>query len=53
MFAYLDPATGGMMLQAAVATVAGVVVAGRLYWGRLKRGMGFGRDDANDGDEPR
>jgi hypothetical protein len=37
MLAYLDPATGGMILQAAAAAIAGVAVAGRVFWGRIKR----------------
>jgi hypothetical protein len=37
MFAYLDPATGGMALQAIVGAAAAVAVTGRLWWGRVKR----------------
>ncbi len=35
-YAYLDPGTGSMLLQAILGGVAGVVIAGRLYWGKLK-----------------
>ena len=34
--AYLDPATGSILLQGLLAGVAGAVVVLRLYWGRLK-----------------
>jgi hypothetical protein len=43
MLAYLDPGAGSMILQALAAGVAGVAVVGRLYWGRLKRALRFGR----------
>lgn len=35
-FAYLDPGTGSMILQGIIATVAGALVAGRVYWQRVK-----------------
>jgi len=35
-YAYLDPGTGSMLLQAILGGVAGVVIAGRLYWGKVK-----------------
>jgi len=34
--AYLDPATGSILLQGLIAGVAGLVVVLRLYWQRLK-----------------
>ncbi len=34
--AYLDPATGSILLQGALAGVAGLMVVVRLYWRRLK-----------------
>jgi hypothetical protein len=43
MLGYLDPGAGSMILQAVAAGVAGAAVAGRLYWGRLKRALRFGR----------
>jgi hypothetical protein len=36
--AYLDPGTGTMILQIILGGVAGILVAGKLYWTRL---MGF------------
>ena len=35
-FAYLDPGTGSIILQGLLAAIAGALVAGRLYWSRLK-----------------
>ena len=35
-YAYLDPGTGSMLLQAILGGVAGVIIAGKLYWGRVK-----------------
>jgi hypothetical protein len=43
MLGYLDPATGSMLLQAAVGAIAAVAVAMRLWWGRLKQMLGFSR----------
>jgi hypothetical protein len=34
--AYLDPATGSILLQGLIAGVAGVAVVARLYWARVK-----------------
>ena len=53
MMAYLDPATSTMLLQAVVGAVAGVAVAGRLYWSRIKRGLRFGRTGGADTDDSR
>ena len=35
-YAYLDPATGSVLLQGLLAGIAGLMVVLRLYWGRLK-----------------
>ncbi len=34
--AYLDPGTGSIMLQALIGSIAGAMVAGRLYWQSIK-----------------
>ena len=34
--AYLDPATGSMILQLLLGGVAGALVVGKLYWQRVK-----------------
>ncbi len=35
-YAYIDPGTGGMILQAVAATAVSLVVAVRLYWAKLR-----------------
>lgn len=35
-FAYLDPATGSMIIQGIIGAIAGLVVAVRLYWQKIK-----------------
>lgn len=35
-YAYLDPATGSIILQGILAGIAGLMVVARLYWSRLK-----------------
>jgi len=35
-YAYLDPGTGSIILQGLLAAVAGIIVAGKLYWARIK-----------------
>ena len=35
-WAYLDPGTGSMILQIVLGGVAGALVAGRLYWQKIK-----------------
>jgi hypothetical protein len=34
-YAYLDPGTGSMILQVLLGGVAGVMLAGKLYWQKL------------------
>jgi hypothetical protein len=34
---YLDAGSGSMIMQALAGGVAGIAVAGKLYWRRLKR----------------
>ena len=36
LYAYLDPGTGSMVIQAVIAGVVGVLAAGRLYWHKLR-----------------
>ena len=35
-FAYIDPGTGSMMLQAVLAAVVGSAVAIKIFWKRIK-----------------
>ena len=43
--AYLDPASGGLLLQGLVAGVASAAVLGKVYWRRAKRLLGFGHEE--------
>ena len=43
--AYLDPGTGSMILQVLLGGVAGVALAGKLYWHRLLSLLGIKRRD--------
>jgi hypothetical protein len=42
-YAYLDPGTGGMMVQLLLGGVAGISVLGRLYWSRFRACVGLGK----------
>jgi len=46
--AYLDPGSGSMIVQLLAGGVAAVGVTARLYWRRVRRVLGFGKND----DEP-
>jgi len=48
VFAYLDPGTGGMLIQIILGGVAGLAVAGKLFWHQLKSFFRFGRSDESD-----
>jgi len=39
-YAYLDPGTGSMILQLLLGGVAGLALAGKLYWHRLLVAIG-------------
>ena len=45
--AYLDPGAGSFVVQAVVATIAGIAVAMRAYWTRIK--AFFVKDSSKDG----
>jgi hypothetical protein len=47
-FAYLDPGTGGMLIQIILGGVAGLAVAGKLFWHQLKSFFRFGKGDKSD-----
>jgi len=49
-YAYLDPGTGSIMLQIIFGGVAGLLVAGKLFWGRVVDFFGgiFKRDSASE-----
>jgi hypothetical protein len=44
--AYLDPGTGSMILQLLLGGVAGLLLAGKLYWQKLVSLLGFKREPA-------
>jgi hypothetical protein len=45
LFAYLDPGSGSMILQAVVGGVAAVAVFGKMYWRRFQRFLGKKEQD--------
>ena len=46
--AYLDPGSGGLLLQGLVAGVASAAVMTKLYWRRAKRFLRIERDQPGD-----
>ena len=45
-YAYLDPGTGSMILSTILGGVAGLLVAWKLLWHRIRDAFGFGKKDA-------
>ena len=45
--AYIDPAAGGILLQALLGGVAGILVIGKLYYHKLKALFGHRSKDAD------
>ena len=39
-YAYVDPGTGGMLIQLATGGAAGLAVLVRLYWNRVRENLG-------------
>lgn len=48
--AYLDPGSGGLLLQGLVAGVASAMVIGKVYWRRAKRFLRISRDEPAAGE---
>jgi hypothetical protein len=46
--AYIDPGTGSMLVQSALALIAVALVAGRSAWEKVKSLFSRRRDDAAD-----
>ena len=46
--AYLDPGSGSLMLQVLLGGIAGLVVAGKLFWTRILTFLGFKKGDQPD-----
>lgn len=49
--AYLDPGSGSFVVQALIAMFAGIAVAGRMYWSKIKSVLGFSSSSDLDDDE--
>jgi hypothetical protein len=49
-FAYVDPGSGGMMMQLLLGGVAGLTVLLRLYWQRFTTFIGVRKADAENRD---
>ncbi len=50
--AYIDPGAGSFIVQALVATAAGVAVATRAYWSRIKAFLGATSSSSGDEESP-
>ncbi len=50
--AYLDPGSGSFMVQALIAALAGVGVAGRRYWTQIKSWLGLETKSLDDEFDP-
>jgi hypothetical protein len=48
LFAYVDPGSGSMLLQLLLGGVAGVAVAIRMYWHRVRSFFGSRSDNPPD-----
>jgi len=48
-FAYIDPGTGSMIVQAVIAAFAAVSVSIGIFWKRLRAFFGKGRKEDSDG----
>lgn len=47
--AYLDPGTGSVFMQILLGGLAGLAVAGKLFWHRITGFFSFGTRDRDDG----
>ncbi len=47
-YAYLDPGTASMLLQALIGTVAGVFLVGGVYWAKVKAFFSRSRQSKKD-----
>jgi len=50
-FAYLDPGTGSMIIQGIIGAIAGLMVAGKLYWGKLTAFFSSSKKSDTDDDK--
>ncbi len=49
-YAYLDPGTGSIILQAIIASVAGSLFVVKAYWYKLRSFLGIGRQNSETDD---
>ncbi len=47
-FAYLDPGSGSLLLQAILGGVAGLLVAGKLFWWRILAFFGIKQNSESE-----
>jgi len=47
-YAYLDPGTGSILLQAIIATVASSLFVIKMYWYKFRGLLGFSRQPEDD-----
>ena len=50
-FAYLDPGSGSMLLQLILGGLAGIAVAGKLFWQQIVGFFSFGRGNRAEPEE--
>ena len=50
-YAYLDPGTGSIILQAIIAGVAGSLFVVKAYWYKLRDFLGIGQQNAETEDD--
>ena len=48
-YAYLDPASGSLILQLILGGVAGLMVIGKLFWHKVQRLLPWKREEEQDG----
>jgi hypothetical protein len=49
--AYIDPGAGSFVIQALLATIAGIAVTGRIYWSKIKKILGMASVDDDEGSD--
>lgn len=50
--AYLDPGTGSMVITTLLGGVAGLVIAGKLFWAKIMSRFGLGKKEVEKSDGP-
>jgi hypothetical protein len=48
LFAYLDPGTGSIIIQALIGAAVGAAVVVKTYWGRIRTMFGKGKSAPTD-----